>query len=118
MEEIKNIEELVKKSNTGIIVNRIRESKEELNQVKELLGYINSSRLDESDYELNNYYRMLTARYYDYLKDKIEVMEKLNHKLTNKSLRLTNVTTATKKQAKPKKQVADYTSSDDVDMLI
>lgn len=118
MEEIKNIEELVKKSNTGIIVNRIRESKEELNQVKELLGYINSSRLDETDYELNNYYRMLTARYYDYLKDKIEVMEKLNHKLTNKSLRLTNVTTTTKKQAKPKKQVADYTSSDDADMLI
>lgn len=117
MEEIKNIEELVKKSNTGIIVNRIRESKEELNQVRELLGYINSSRLDESDYELNNYYRMLTARYYDYLKDKIEVMEKLNHKLTNKLLGLTNVTT-TKKQVKPKKQVADYTSSDDVDMLI
>ena len=64
MKEIKDIEELVKKSNTGILV-RIKESKEELNQVRELLGYINSSRLDEIDYELNNYYRMLTARYYD-----------------------------------------------------
>ena len=54
----------------------------------------------------------------NYLKDKIEVMEELNHKLTNKSLGLTSVTMTTKKQAKPKKQVADYTSSDDVDMLI
>ena len=115
MEEIKDIRELVKNPNTGTLINRIRESKEELNQVRELLDYINSNRLDESDYELNNYYRMLAARYYDYLKDKIEVMEKLNHKLTNKSLGLTSIP---KKQAKPKKQVADYTSSDDVDMLI
>lgn len=61
---------------------------------------------------------MFAGRYHDYLRDKIELMEKLHHKMTNKELGLTSVTTTTKKQAKPKKQVADYTSSDDVDMLI
>lgn len=117
MEEIKDIRELVTKGNTGTLVNRIRESKEELDRVKELIRYIDSDEFRGNDYKINEYCRMFTARYHDYLRDKIELMEELHHKMTNKELGLTNVTT-TKKQAKPKKKVADYTSSDDIDMLI
>lgn len=118
MEEIKDIRELVTKGNTGTLVNGIRESKEELNRVRGLIRYIDSDELRGNDYEVNEYYRKLTARYHDYLRDKIELMEELHHKMTNKELGLTNTTTIPKKQAKPKKQVSDYTSSDDVDMLI
>lgn len=118
MEEIKNIEELVTKGNTGTLINRIRESKEEIDRVKGLIKYIDSDEFRGNDYEINEYCRMFAGRYHDYLKDKIELMEKLHHKMTNKELGLTSVTTTAKKQAKPKKQVADYTSSDDVDMLI
>lgn len=119
MEEIKDIRELVTKPNTGTLVNRIRESKEELDRVKGLIRYIDSDELRGNDYEVNEYCRKFTARYHDYLRDKIELMEELHHKMTNKELGLTNTTTTIpKKQVKPKKQVADYTSSDDVDMLI
>lgn len=115
MEEIKDIRELVTKPNTGTLVNRIRESKEELDRVKGLIRYIDSDELRGNDYEVNEYCRMLTARYHDYIRDKIELMEELHHKMTNKELGLTSIP---KKQVKTKKQVADYTSSDDVDMLI
>lgn len=115
MEEIKDIRELVTKCNTGTLVNRIRESKEELDRVRELIRYIDSDELRGNDYEVNEYCRKFTARYHDYLRDKIELMEELHHKITNKELGLTSIP---KKQAKPKKKVADYTSSDDIDMLI
>ena len=115
MEEIKDIRELVTKGNTGTLVNRIRESKEELDRVRELIRYIDSDELRGNDYEINEYCRMFAGKYHDYLRDKIELMEKLHYKMTNKELGLTSIP---KKQAKPKKQVTDYTSSDDIDMLI
>lgn len=115
MEEIKDIRELVKNYNTGTLVNRIRENKEELDRVRELIRYIDSDEFRGNDYEINEYCRMFAGKYHDYLRDKIELMEELHHKMTNKELGLTSIP---KKQAKPKKKVADYTSSDDIDMLI
>lgn len=115
MEEIKDIRELVKNYNTGTLVNGIRENKEELDRVRELIRYIDSDEFRGNDYEINEYCRMFAGKYHDYLRDKIELMEELHHKMTNKELGLTSIP---KKQAKPKKKVADYTSSDDVDMLI
>lgn len=115
MEEIKYIKELVTNSNTGTLVNRIRESKEELDRVKGLIRYIDSDEFRGNDYEINEYCRMFAGKYHDYLRDKIELMEELHHKMTNKELGLTSIP---KKQTKPKKKVADYTSSDDIDMLI
>lgn len=124
MEEIKlikDIKDIVTKQDADTLSNKLMNAKVELNRTRNFLS--DASNFCTDDYDMGLSCKMILSKHIEYLQYNIDLLKKMFTKLQdNKYIirdKTPELTTVPKKQ-KPntKKEVSDYTSSDNVDLLI
>lgn len=124
MEEIKlikDIKDIVTKQDADTISNKLMNAEVELNRTRNFLS--DASNFCTDDYDMSLYCKMILRKHIEYLQYNIDLLKKMLTKSQNnkyiKRDEAPELTIVPKKQ-KPntKKEVSDYTSSDNVDMLI
>lgn len=124
MEEIKlikDIKDIVTKQDADTLSNKLMNAEVELNRTRNFLS--DASNFCTDDYDMGLSCKMILSKHIEYLQYNIDLLKKMFTKLQdNKYIirdKTPELTTVPKKQ-KPntKKEVSDYTSSDNVDLLI
>lgn len=124
MEEIKlikDIKDIVTKQDADTLSNKLMNAEVELNRTRNFLS--DASNFCTDDYDMGLSCKMILRKHIEYLQYNIDLLKKMFTKLQdNKYIirdKTPELTTVPKKQ-KPntKKEVSDYTSSDNVDLLI
>ena len=124
MEEIKlikDIKDIVTRQDVDTLSNKLMNAEVELNKTRNFLS--DASNFCTDDYDMGLSCKMILRKHIEYLQYNIDLLEKMLTKLQdNKYIirdKTPELTTVPKKQ-KPntKKEVSDYTSSDNVDLLI
>lgn len=124
MEEIKlikDIKDIVTKQDADTLSNKLMNAEVELNRTRNFLS--DASNFCTDDYDMGLSCKMILRKHIEYLQYNIDLLKKMFTKLQdNKYIirdKAPELTTVPKKQ-KPntKKEVSDYTSSDNVDLLI
>ena len=126
MEEIELIKDIVASPNADTLSNKLMNAEVELNVTR---SFLNDARnFSTDDYDIGLSCKMILRKHIEYLQYKIEMLEKIHKNLQNnkytKQDDLPELTTVPKKIPKKpdaKKEVScsiQYTSSDNVDMLL
>lgn len=124
MEEIKlikDIKDIVTKQDADTLSNKLMNAEVELNRTRNFLS--DASNFCTDDYDMGLSCKMILRKHIEYLQYNIDLLKRMLTKLQNnkyiKRDEAPELTTVPKKQ-KPntKKEVSDYTSSDNVDLLI
>ena len=124
MEEIKlikDIKDIVTKQDADTLSNKLMNAEVELNRTRNFLS--DASNFCTDDYDMGLSCKMILRKHIECLQYNIDLLKRMHTKLQNnkyiKRDEAPELTTVPKKQ-KPntKKEVSDYTSSDNVDMLI
>lgn len=124
MEEIKlikDIKDIVTKQDADTLSNKLMNAEVELNRTRNFLS--DASNFCTDDYDMGLSCKMILSKHVEYLQYNIDLLKKMFTKLQDNKYIIRDeapeLTTVPKKQ-KPntKKEVSDYTSSDNVDMLI
>lgn len=122
MEEIKlikDIKDIVAKSDADTLSNKLMNAKVELNSTRDFLN--DASNFCTDDYDMGVACKMILRKHIEYLQYKIELLKTMLTKLQNNKYIKRDETpklTTVHKKADTKKEVPYYTSSDNVDMLI
>lgn len=124
MEEIKlikDIKDIVTRQDVDTLSNKLMNAEVELNKTRNFLS--DASNFCTDDYDMGLSCKMILRKHIEYLQYNIDLLKKMLTKLQDNRYiirdKIPELTTVPKKQ-KPntKKEVSDYTSSDNVDLLI
>lgn len=123
MEEIKlikDIKDIVTKQDADTLSNKLMNAKVELNRTRNFLS--DASNFCTDDYDMGLSCKMILRKHIEYLQYNIDLLEKMHTKLQNNKYKRDEapelITVPKKQKPNTKKEVSDYTSSDNVDMLI
>lgn len=120
MDEIEMINDIIATPNEDTLSNKSMNAKIQLNAAKRFLS--NASNFNSGDNDINISCKMILDKYIEYLQYKVELVKKLHIKsLDIKYGKPTNKTpksTSLHKKSSIKKEVSNYTSYDNANMLI
>lgn len=124
MEEIKlikDIKDIVTRQDVDTLSNKLMNAEVELNKTRNFLSDASNFRTD--DYDMGLSCKMILSKHIEYLQYNIDLLKKMHTKLQDNRYIIRDktpelITVPKKQKPNTKKEVSDYTSSDNVDMLI
>lgn len=124
MEEIKlikDIKDIVTKQDADTLSNKLMNAEVELNRTRNFLS--DASNFCTDDYDMGLSCKMILRKHIKYLQYNIDLLKKMHTKLQDNKYIIRDktpelITVPKKQKPNTKKEVSDYTSSDNVDLLI
>ena len=120
MDEIEMINGIIATPNEDTISNKLMNAQVQLNLAKGFLSV--ASNFNSGDNDIDISCKMILDKYIEYLQYKVELVKKLHTKLLDikygKPANNATKSTSPNKKSNAKKEVSNYTSSDNASMLI